>query len=98
MPRPRPYVEIFVYSSSVEGVHLRGGEIARGGLRWSDRHDDFRTKILSLAKAQQVKNVIVPVGAKVALLSNSRHWKAGVKRSKRKAFVVINCSCNPCWT
>ena len=65
LPAPRPYFEIFVCSPQVEGVHLRFGPIARGGLRWSDRRDDFRTEVLSLAKAQQVKNaVIVPVGAK----------------------------------
>nr|WP_298378422.1 NAD-glutamate dehydrogenase [uncultured Halomonas sp.] len=65
MPKPRPVFEIFVYSPRVEGVHLRGGKVARGGLRWSDRHEDFRTEILGLVKAQQVKNaVIVPVGAK----------------------------------
>jgi glutamate dehydrogenase len=65
LPAPKPLCEIFVYSPEVEGVHLRFGKIARGGLRWSDRAEDFRTEILSLAKAQQVKNsVIVPVGAK----------------------------------
>ena len=65
LPAPKPLYEIFVYSPDVEGVHLRFGKIARGGLRWSDRAEDFRTEILSLAKAQQVKNsVIVPVGAK----------------------------------
>ena len=65
LPLPRPHVEIFVYSTRVEAVHLRGGEIARGGIRWSDRHDDFRTEILGLLKSQMVKNtVIVPVGAK----------------------------------
>ncbi|MCH7930097.1 MAG: NAD-glutamate dehydrogenase, partial [Proteobacteria bacterium] len=65
LPPPRPWVEIFVYSPKVEGVHLRGGPVARGGLRWSDRHEDFRTEILGLMKAQMVKNaVIVPVGAK----------------------------------
>jgi glutamate dehydrogenase len=65
LPAPRPWREIFVYSPSVEGVHLRFGRIARGGLRWSDRREDFRTEILGLVKAQQVKNaVIVPVGAK----------------------------------
>ena len=65
LPAPKPLYEIFVYSPEVEGVHLRFGRIARGGLRWSDRPEDFRTEILSLAKAQQVKNsVIVPVGAK----------------------------------
>ncbi|OUS40737.1 NAD-glutamate dehydrogenase [Oleispira antarctica] len=65
MPLPRPMFEIFVYSPRVEGVHLRGGKVARGGLRWSDRNEDFRTEVLGLVKAQQVKNaVIVPVGAK----------------------------------
>ena len=65
LPQPRPHVEIFVYSRRVEAVHLRGGEIARGGIRWSDRHDDFRTEVLGLLKSQMVKNtVIVPVGAK----------------------------------
>lgn len=65
MPLPLPKFEIFVYSPKVEGVHLRGGKVARGGLRWSDRQEDFRTEVLGLVKAQQVKNtVIVPVGAK----------------------------------
>ncbi|PSJ22045.1 NAD-glutamate dehydrogenase [Halomonas sp. ND22Bw] len=65
MPKPRPAFEIFVCSPRVEGVHLRGGKVARGGLRWSDRREDFRTEVLGLVKAQQVKNaVIVPVGAK----------------------------------
>ena len=65
MPLPLPKYEIFVYSPRVEGVHLRGGKVARGGLRWSDRREDFRTEVLGLVKAQQVKNtVIVPVGAK----------------------------------
>jgi len=64
-PLPRPHAEIWVYSPRVEGVHLRGGPIARGGLRWSDRREDFRTEVLGLVKAQQVKNaVIVPQGAK----------------------------------
>jgi glutamate dehydrogenase len=65
LPAPKPYREIFIWSPQVEGVHLRFGPVARGGLRWSDRRDDFRTEVLGLAKAQQVKNaVIVPVGAK----------------------------------
>ena len=65
MPEPRPKFEIFVYSPRFEGVHLRGGRVARGGLRWSDRREDFRTEVLGLMKAQMVKNtVIVPVGAK----------------------------------
>ena len=65
LPKPIPYREIFVYSRRVEGIHLRSGPVARGGLRWSDRRDDFRTEILGLMKAQRVKNaVIVPTGAK----------------------------------
>lgn len=65
LPRPRPLYEVWVYSPRVEGVHLRGGKVARGGLRWSDRREDFRTEVLGLLKAQTVKNtMIVPVGAK----------------------------------
>ena len=65
LPAPKPYREIFVWAPHVEGVHLRFGPVARGGLRWSDRRDDFRTEVLGLVKAQQVKNaVIVPVGSK----------------------------------
>ena len=69
LPLPRPWREIFVYSTWVEGVHLRGGPVARGGLRWSDRKEDYRTEVLGLVKAQQVKNaVIVPVGSKGGFL------------------------------
>jgi len=65
LPKPIPFREIFVYSRRVEGIHLRAGAVARGGLRWSDRRDDFRTEVLGLMKAQRVKNaVIVPTGAK----------------------------------
>jgi glutamate dehydrogenase len=65
LPAPKPYREIWVSGPDVEGVHLRFGPVARGGLRWSDRRDDFRTEVLDLVKAQQVKNaIIVPVGAK----------------------------------
>jgi len=65
LPQPVPLYEIFVYSPRFEGIHLRGGKVARGGLRWSDRPDDFRTEVLGLVKAQMVKNiVIVPVGSK----------------------------------
>ena len=65
MPEPAPLYEIFVYSPSMEGIHLRGGKVARGGIRWSDRKEDYRTEILGLMKAQMVKNaVIVPVGSK----------------------------------
>ncbi|HLI10246.1 MAG TPA: NAD-glutamate dehydrogenase [Alphaproteobacteria bacterium] len=65
LPEPRPLYEIWVYSPRMEGIHLRGGKVARGGIRWSDRREDFRTEILGLMKAQMVKNtVIVPVGSK----------------------------------
>ena len=65
LPLPRPLFEIFVYSPTMEGIHLRGGKVARGGIRWSDRREDFRTEILGLMKAQNVKNVvIVPMGSK----------------------------------
>ncbi len=81
IPAPVPYAEIFVHSTLVEGVHLRGGKIARGGLRWSDRADDFRTEVLGLAKAQNVKNsVIVPVGAKGGFIP--RQLPAGGSRDE----------------
>jgi glutamate dehydrogenase len=65
LPKPRPFREIFVYSPRVEAIHLRGGKVARGGIRWSDRREDFRTEVLGLMKTQMVKNaVIVPVGSK----------------------------------
>ncbi|MFW5816408.1 MAG: NAD-glutamate dehydrogenase domain-containing protein, partial [Wenzhouxiangella sp.] len=65
LPRPRPDREVWVYSPRTEGIHLRGGSVARGGLRWSDRLADFRTEVLGLMRAQSVKNtMIVPVGAK----------------------------------
>jgi glutamate dehydrogenase len=72
LPEPRPMFEIFVYSPQVEGVHLRTARVARGGLRWSDRREDFRTEILGLMKAQKVKNtVIVPTGAKGGFVAKS---------------------------
>jgi glutamate dehydrogenase len=65
MPSPRPMFEIYVHSRRLEGIHLRGGKVARGGIRWSDRHDDFRTEVLGLMKTQMVKNaIIVPTGSK----------------------------------
>jgi glutamate dehydrogenase len=65
LPKPRPVFEIFIYSTRFEGIHLRGGKVARGGLRWSDRREDYRTEVLGLMKAQMVKNaVIVPSGSK----------------------------------
>ncbi|MEI8648749.1 NAD-glutamate dehydrogenase [Paraglaciecola sp. Hal342] len=87
MPLPRQKFEIFVYSPRIEGVHLRGGKVARGGLRWSDRQEDFRAEILGLVKAQQVKNtVIVPVGAKGGFVCKElAGQRKVVKRSKKKA-------------
>lgn len=77
LPLPRPLFEIFVYSTRVEGVHLRGARVARGGIRWSDRREDFRTEILGLMKAQQVKNaVIVPLGAKGGFIPKHLPLKA----------------------
>jgi glutamate dehydrogenase len=73
LPSPRPHTEIFVYSPRVEAVHLRNGMVARGGLRWSDRHEDFRTEVLGLMKAQTTKNsVIVPTGAKGGFVVKSK--------------------------
>ncbi len=91
LPRPVPWREIWVYSPRVEGIHLRGGPVARGGLRWSDRRDDFRTEILGLMKAQLVKNaVIVPTGAKGGFypkqlppMSNRDAWLAEGTESYR---------------
>ena len=84
MPLPRPLYEIFVYSPRVEGVHLRFGKVARGGIRWSDRPQDFRTEILGLVKAQNVKNaVIVPVGAKGGFVP--KHLPAGGPREAIQA-------------
>ncbi|MBX2857338.1 MAG: NAD-glutamate dehydrogenase [Cellvibrionaceae bacterium] len=78
IPEPRPMFEVFVYSPRVEGVHLRGGKVARGGLRWSDRLQDYRTEILGLVKAQQVKNaVIVPTGAKGGFVCKQMASAAG---------------------
>lgn len=89
MPEPRPYREIFVYSPMVEGVHLRGGEIARGGLRWSDRPEDFRTEVLGLVKAQMVKNaVIVPLGAKGGFVP-----KTMPANPDRDTFLALGTAC-----
>ena len=87
LPDPKPYREIFVASPAVEGVHLRLGPVARGGLRWSDRRDDFRTEVLGLVKAQQVKNaVIVPVGSKGGFFPK-RLPKGGTADETRAAAV-----------
>ncbi|MDJ0771324.1 MAG: NAD-glutamate dehydrogenase [Ilumatobacter sp.] len=83
LPEPRPAFEIFVSSARVEGVHLRGGPIARGGLRWSDRPEDYRTEVLGLVKAQMVKNaVIVPVGAKGGFVVKRRKATAAENREE----------------
>lgn len=89
LPLPRPYAEIFVYSNSFEGVHLRGGKVARGGLRWSDRGEDYRTEVLGLLKAQMTKNtVIVPVGSKGTFYVNFEQGE-----SSREEYVskVVKC-------
>ena len=89
LPRPLPMFEAFVYSPQVEGVHLRGGKVARGGLRWSDRREDFRTEVLGLVKAQMVKNaVIVPVGAKGGFVV-----KQPVDPSDREAWMAQGIEC-----
>jgi len=89
LPLPRPKFEIFVYSPRVEGVHLRFGNVARGGLRWSDRREDFRTEILGLVKAQQVKNaVIVPVGSKGGFVVKNPPVEGG-----REAFLEEGIAC-----
>jgi glutamate dehydrogenase len=94
LPKPLPWREIWVYSPRVEGVHLRGGPIARGGLRWSDRRDDFRTEVLGLVKAQIVKNtVIVPTGAKGGffpkLLPDPSTDRDGWAREGREAYQLF---------
>ncbi|MBC8269450.1 MAG: NAD-glutamate dehydrogenase [Rhodospirillaceae bacterium] len=89
LPLPRPFREIFVYSPRVEGIHLRFGMVARGGLRWSDRREDFRTEILGLVKAQQVKNtVIIPVGSKGGFV-----LKKAPDMSDREAFQAEGIAC-----
>ncbi|HRI17417.1 MAG TPA: NAD-glutamate dehydrogenase, partial [Burkholderiaceae bacterium] len=89
LPDPRPMFEIFVYSTRFEGVHLRGGRVARGGLRWSDRPEDFRTEVLGLVKAQMVKNtVIVPVGSKGGFV-----LKKAPPASEREAFMKEGVAC-----
>jgi glutamate dehydrogenase len=89
LPQPRPLYEIFVYSTRFEGIHLRGGKVSRGGLRWSDRPDDFRTEVLGLMKAQMVKNiVIVPVGSKGGFVQ-----KKAPPASDREAFMRDGVAC-----
>jgi len=89
MPAPRPWREIFVHSPRMEGVHLRAGPVARGGIRWSDRREDYRTEILGLLKAQRVKNVIiVPTGAKGGFV-----LKQAPPPSEREAFQAEGIAC-----
>jgi glutamate dehydrogenase len=89
LPRPRPRYEIFVYSPRVEGIHLRGGKVARGGVRWSDRREDFRTEVLGLMKAQMVKNaLIVPVGSKGGFVVKRPPARAG-----REAQIAEGIAC-----
>lgn len=89
LPLPRPLREIFVYSPRMEGLHLRGGKVARGGIRWSDRREDFRTEILGLMKAQMTKNaVIVPVGAKGGFVLKRPPTDGG-----REAFLEEGVTC-----
>ncbi|ADK99663.1 NAD-glutamate dehydrogenase [Brevundimonas subvibrioides] len=91
LPLPKPYREIFVWAPHIEGVHLRFGPVARGGLRWSDRRDDFRTEVLGLVKAQQVKNaVIVPVGSKGGFFPKhlSAIVRAGGDRDAQQAEAI----------
>ncbi len=89
LPEPKPLYEIFVYSPRFEGIHLRGGKVARGGLRWSDRPEDFRTEVLGLVKAQMVKNtVIVPVGSKGGFV-----LKKAPPASDRDAFMKEGVAC-----
>ncbi|MFQ3323560.1 MAG: glutamate dehydrogenase [Pseudomonadales bacterium] len=88
-PKPRPMFEIYLYSTRLEGVHLRGGTVARGGLRWSDRYEDYRTEVLGLVKAQQVKNaVIVPTGAKGGFVA-----KRAAQLSERSEYLAEGVAC-----
>ncbi|MGE5694944.1 MAG: NAD-glutamate dehydrogenase [Candidatus Sericytochromatia bacterium] len=94
LPLPRPKFEIFVHSPRVEGVHLRFGPVARGGLRWSDRREDFRTEILGLVKAQAVKNaVIVPVGAKGGFVVKQPPMATGDAEADREAIREEGVAC-----
>ncbi|RJQ74573.1 NAD-glutamate dehydrogenase [Pseudonocardiaceae bacterium YIM PH 21723] len=94
LPEPRPAFEIFVYSPRIEGVHLRFGPVARGGLRWSDRREDFRTEILGLVKAQAVKNaVIVPVGSKGGFVVKRPPVATGDPQLDREAFMAEGIGC-----
>ncbi len=100
-PKPVPYREVYVYSNDFEGIHLRGGAIARGGLRWSDRHEDFRTEVLSLMKAQVTKNtVIVPTGSKGGFIvkrklnDRSEYMQFGQECYKNFLRGILDLTCN----
>ena len=94
LPQPLPRFEIWVYSPRVEGVHLRFGSVARGGLRWSDRREDFRTEVLGLVKAQMVKNaVIVPVGAKGGFVVKRPPTSTGDPAADREAVLAEGIAC-----
>ena len=94
LPKPVPWREIFVYSRRLEGIHLRSGPVARGGIRWSDRRDDFRTEILGLMKAQKVKNaVIVPAGAEYGYKLTPAMLDAAI--TPKTKWVILNSPSNP---
>lgn len=94
LPEPRPKKEVFVYSPRMEGCHLRGGDVARGGIRWSDRREDFRTEVLGLQKAQMVKNaVIVPVGSKGGFVCKQLPAPSGDPAADREATMAEVVAC-----
>lgn len=90
MPAPRPIFEIYVHAADMEGIHLRGGKIARGGIRWSDRPDDFRTEILGLMQTQMSKNaLIVPTGAKGGFVVKRQHREESFKDAGKRAYLQL---------
>jgi glutamate dehydrogenase len=94
MPLPRPLFEIFVHNARMEGCHLRAGKVARGGIRWSDRREDFRTEILGLMKAQTIKNVvIVPTGAKGGFVLKRPPHATGDAARDRESFLAEGIAC-----
>lgn len=96
-PKPKPMFEIYVYSPRTEGVHLRGGKVARGGLRWSDRMEDYRTEVLGLVKAQMVKNaVIVPVGSKGGFVCKDKSMQTDREAWQKRALLAIKPLCVDC--
>ena len=97
LPSPKPLFEIFVYSSRFEGIHLRGGKVARGGLRWSDRKEDYRTEILGLMKAQMVKNAVIVPADRKGVLSQSKQKTWSEMKYSKKSKPVINSISMLCW-